>query len=103
MSRSRRNLPPNSGGLKSKLDKSKKENMHLRVLAKRQRRNIKDLAGVIVSAQRAVGKGDMLRVVALISTSIKYPPAMMDHNTECDHTFSLRMAELCVYCGEERK
>lgn len=98
MSRTKRkNIPPNSGGLKSRLDKSKKENSSLRTLTNRQRRNIKDLTSIIVGAKRAAEKGDMLRCFALISANVKYPPAA---RVDCDHEWIHKYVDICKHCKE---
>lgn len=91
----RRNVPPNSGGLKSRLDKAKKENMKLRVLTNRQRRNIKDLTSIIVGAKRAAEKGDMVRCFALVSANVKYPPSAA---ITCNHELVTDFVTYCKHC-----
>ena len=96
----RRAIPPNSGGLKDRLNKSKKETAQLRTLTNRQRRNIKDLTSIIAGAKRAAEKGDMLRCFALVSDNIKYPPSAA---VECAHEFEYRYADICNHCGCTRR
>jgi hypothetical protein len=93
----RRNVPPHSGGLKSRLDKSKKENMALRVLTNRQRRNIKDLTSIIIGAKRAAEKGDMVRCFALVSANVKYPPSAA---IDCNHEYTTDFVSYCQHCKE---
>lgn len=91
----RRNLPPNRGGLKSRLDKAKKENMALRVLTNRQRRNLKDLTGIIIGVRRALKAGDTIRAFALVSGNIKYPPSAA---ITCDHELVTDFVTYCKHC-----
>lgn len=93
----RRTVPPNAGGLKSRLDKAKKENATLRTLTNRQRRNIKDLTSIIVGAKRAAEKGDMVRCFALVSANVKYPPSAA---VPCNHEWTHKYADVCKHCGE---
>ena len=93
----RKHIPPNSGGLKSRLDKAKKENSKLRVLANRQRRNIKDLTSIIVGARRAAENGDMVRCFALVSCNVKYPPSAA---VDCNHEWVHKSIDVCKHCEE---
>ena len=103
MSRSRSHKPPpNAGGLKSKLDKSKRENAQLRRLTNRQRRNLKDLTAIILNAKKALGQGDVLRATALVSGNIKYPPSSAIDLDVCpQHGLHARFVKMCDVCKKE--
>ena len=83
----------------TRLSDTRKENARQRKLINRQRRNLKVLTSVIINAQRAIEKGDVLRAVAIVSVPIKYPPAAA---MECKHEWQSRWKLQCALCKEVR-
>lgn len=96
-SRSRTGAPLNRKKKEQKINKVKRENLKLRNLAKRQRRDLKVLRGMLISVKRALVAGDVLRAAALIPDRIKHPPAEL---SECHHEFSGAWVQECKYCKE---
>ena len=94
----RHDHPPNRGGLKSRLDKTKKENMKLRSLSNRQRRNVKHLVSLIQQARVAIRDGNVLRTAALLEANIKYPPSAA---VDCHHDWDYVSVRRCSICKEE--
>jgi hypothetical protein len=95
--KSRSHKPPDSGGKAEKISKLKRTNLELRKLINRQRRNVKDLTGIIVSAKRAAASGDYLRTAALVSVNIKYPPTAA---VDCNHEWTHKTVDICKHCKE---
>ena len=97
MARTHRRTVPNAGGKTEKISQLKSENLKQRKLINRQRRNLKDLTGIINGAKRAAEAGDYLRVAALVSVNIKYPPSAA---VECNHEYVHKYVDICKHCRE---
>ncbi len=80
-----------------KENKVKRENLRLRRLNKRYRRDLKDMRGILINVRRAIDKGDMLRALAYIPEKIKHPPAEL---AECKHEYTFTHVYKCKYCGD---
>lgn len=86
---------------KERSKKAEREVARLRTLASRQRRNIKNLVAVILNARKALEQEDNLRLLALLSGNVKYPPAVAKGVEECpQHGDKCIWVQVCDICGE---
>lgn len=97
MSRSKTGAPLNRKKKEEKVNKVKRENVRLRNLVKRQRRDLKAMRAILINVRRSLDNGNILRAVAFIPEKIKYPPAEL---TECKHELGNRYVTQCKHCKE---